>query len=498
MNIYQFAALILAATGPLLAVSRYFGAPASLVLFATGVISAFVPGLPPAPVDADLALTLFLAPLVYASTVRISWRLLRFTLVGGVLIGIALILATVVTVACAVRLVLLPGLSWTAAIFIGVVASIFDTQLFHESQGRPRVPRAISDALKARELVSRLVILATLTLGEEALQTGGVAAQSILLNYLFDIPAGILVGGVVGAAIVWARRRIDPAPIEIAVSIATPYASALAAEALGVSAVAAITTTALVVSAVRIDPRTGEAISSAEARISATAFWEEASLMISSVLFFLAGRALVESLGTLEAWPVWRLVTVAASVLAIVVAIQFTLSLPATLLKPISRAIVAREGGLARMRAKAAAVMAWSSTRSVIGLVIALSIPETLPNGQPYAERDLILIVGALLIVGSVLIQGLSVRPVVNAADLADEGEEEREEELARQAIENAAKRATAGENGAYNSVRQTLIELRDRDEIGDEVLLRMLRETDLHARATEKDVLPGAGPPNP
>jgi CPA1 family monovalent cation:H+ antiporter len=496
LNQYQFAALIIAAVGLLLAGSRHFNIPALLVLFGAGIISAFIPGLRPAAVDPDLALTLFLPPLIYASTVRISWRLLRFTMVPGVIIGIALILVTVICVAVAVRLILLPGLSWTAAIFIGAVASIFDTQLFHEAKGRPHVPRAISDALKARELVSRLFILATLTLGEEALESGRVAAQSIALNYLFDIPAGVVLGFLVGTAIVWIRRRIDPAPVEIAVSISTPYVAALSAEALGISAVAAITTTALVVSAVRIDRHTGETISSAEARVSSTAFWEEASLMISSALFFLAGRAMVEALGTLEAWPVWRLVAVSGAVLLIVLLVQFTLSLPATMLHPIAGALRSQGGGRAGMRAAAAAIMAWSSTRSVIGLVIALSIPVALPNGQPYAERDLILIVGAFLIVGSVLLQGLTLRTAVTRANLSDEGEEEREEEKARAAISEAA--ANPQQDGVHDSVRQVLTELRERDEIGDEVLLRMLRETDLHARASEKDVLPGAGPPNP
>jgi hypothetical protein len=42
------------------------------------------------------------------------------------------------------------------------------------------------------------------------------------------------------------------------------------------------------------------------------------------------------------------------------------------------------------------------------------------------------------------------------------------------------------------------LIRLRERNVIGDEVLVRMLRETDLHARATEENALPGAGPPQP
>lgn len=199
MNEFQFAALILAVTGPVLAASGHFQAPASIVLFAIGVASAFVPGLPRTHLDPDLALTLFLPPLIYASTIRISWHLLRFTFVAGVLLGAAQVLVTVGAVFIALQL-LLPGQSWTAALFIGVMATIFDTQLFHEAKGRPRVPRAIADVLKTRELVSRLFILGTLTLAKETLNAGELGLTSIALNYLFDFLPGFC------SAMWWAKR----------------------------------------------------------------------------------------------------------------------------------------------------------------------------------------------------------------------------------------------------------------------------------------------------
>nr|WP_246215859.1 cation:proton antiporter [Microvirga makkahensis] len=174
--------------------------PESLLLFAVGVLSAFIPGLPEPNIDPDLILTLFLPPLIYASTVRVSWHLLRFTLVPGVVLGTILALTTIGAVVVAARTVFLSDLSWTAAVLIGIVASIFDTGLFHEAEGRPRVPRAIADTLKARELVGRIFILATLSVVEEALPSREVAAGSILANYVLDIPAGALVGLAVGQA----------------------------------------------------------------------------------------------------------------------------------------------------------------------------------------------------------------------------------------------------------------------------------------------------------
>lgn len=478
MSELEFVAVILALVGPLLAVARFAGVPPTLALFGSGVAVAFVPGLPPVRVDPQMMVQLFLPPILYAAAVRTSFHLLRYTLVSGVLLGAVLGLASVGACTVAAHL-LLPGLPWNAALLLGIVATLFDTRLFHEAKGRPSVPRAIADALKTREMVARVVVLACFSLAIEppASMPAAVGAMG------WEIAAGAAVGLLVGYGVGWLRERIDVAPIEIAVSIATPYLASLLARAAGASVVAAVIAAALVIAAVRTDRRTGQPISSSEARISATAFWEEISLILSSVLYFLTGRALPEALGALKDWPLWWLAAGAAGLLAVGIAVQYAVAV-ATALLPSVRAVTGGPGS-------AAAVMTWASTRSVIGLVVALSIPGALPDGRPFAERDLILVVAALVIVGSVLVQGLTLRPLVRNVPLAEKDEEEREVELARGVVERA------GVEG-FDVVRRDLLVLRADNRIGDEVLRRMLREVDLRSRATEESALPGAGPPNP
>ena len=494
MNALELAALVLAAVGPLLALAKLTGVPQLFVLVGAGLGSAFLPGVPPVRVDPQFLLTLFLPPLVYASTVQVSVHLLRFALLSGVLVGALVSASTILAVAVASRW-LLPGLGWAPALLLGVVSAVFDTRLFQEAKGRPRVPRAVADALKAREMASRVVALSTLALVASSLETGPPEFLAGTGRVLWSVGAGAALGVAVARALMWLRARVEPAPVEIAVSIATPYLCSVGARWLGLSVVVALTAAALTVATVRVDRETGAPNTSSESRITAVAFWEEVSLLVSSVMFFLAGRALPEAMAGLDDWGPWRTAGAAAALLVVVLLVQFAFSYASTALPPLAAAVRARRdaGGGEGTRAAAAAVMAWACSRSVLGLVVALSLPPSLEH------RGLVLVVAALLILGSVLLQGLTLRPAVGAAALGEEAEEKREEELATRAARDAAEEAGDGEDGLC-AARRSLLELRETDRIGDEVLRKMLREADLKARAAEGPAaaLPGAAPPNP
>ena len=144
--------------------------------------------------------------------------------------------------------------------------------------------------------------------------------------------------------------------------------------------------------------------------------------------------------------------------------------------------------------------MAWASTQSVLGLVVALSIPAAGRAGEPFGERGLVVVVASLVILGSVVVQGLTLRAVVRQASLGGQKEAQREEKEA-QDLATAARQETPAEDAHPDSLaaeRRVLLRLRERDGIGDEALRRLLREADLRGRAAESNGGTGAGPPNP
>jgi hypothetical protein len=214
--------LVLALLGPVLALAGLARLPATLVLFTLGLLSAMLPGLPGLRIPPEWLTSICLPPLLYAATVRVTWHLLRFTLLRGVLAGILLSAASVVAAAALARL-LLPELGWPAAIGIGIVAALADTRLFHEAKGRPHVPRAVADLLKAREMVGRLVALTAFGLTMATLERGEAPGlPEAAAQTAWQWAGGAAAGLGLGWAVVRLRARAEPAPVEIAVSIATP------------------------------------------------------------------------------------------------------------------------------------------------------------------------------------------------------------------------------------------------------------------------------------
>jgi hypothetical protein len=79
-----------------------------------------------------------------------------------------------------------------AALLLRIVVAVFDTRLFHEAQGRPYVPRAVADAIKAREMVTRVVVLSSFSLALDALMEGPPAPAMALGTVTYELIGGAL------------------------------------------------------------------------------------------------------------------------------------------------------------------------------------------------------------------------------------------------------------------------------------------------------------------
>lgn len=461
------ASLLIVAVVGLLALAEKLRVPSSLMLLGGGAAAALLPGLPDGrALDPHLILGLVLPALLYSSMVETSWALVRRQAVRGLVLGVALHVAVVAAVAVVAQ-PLLPGLGWSGAALLGVVLAVTDTRLAQETGCLRGVPRRITDALRGQEVVAPLVLL---SLFQVLSDTPGQPpdAGEIAGRFARDWLFGGLVGLLLGLAIVQLRRWIAKASVEVAVSLATPFAAAALADALQTSVVVLIAVAALMVSRASVDRSSGATLSTPRARMMARHFWGELRTVLSGALAFLIGFALPDALGAVTPLEVGRVLIGTVALLAAAAILQFAVALAATGLPP--RAAGARGGE--------AAVTAALPGRAALGLLIALAIPPTLPDGARYADRDLILLVASAAVVISTLLHLIALPPLLRRLELAGAGEPE-EIQAAQQIVG-----APETDQAALARARTGLLALRQRDAIGDEQLLEWMERLDLRAAA--------------
>jgi CPA1 family monovalent cation:H+ antiporter len=102
-------------------------------------------------------------------------------------------------------------------------------------------------------------------------------------------------------------------------------------------------------------------------------------------------------------------------------------------------AIIQRRGGARRPSWPVPAVVSWAGTRGVVPLAATLSIPLTSASGAPLPQRDLILVLATAVIVISLVVQGLTLEPLVRLAGIARPGDARHEDTIARLRLAEAA-----------------------------------------------------------
>jgi Na+/H+ antiporter len=456
---------LLGAVTVLAGVARRLGIAAPIVLVLCGLLVGLIPGLPRVNLDPNLIFFLFLPPLIYGAGFNSSPRDLRQQARRIAVLAIGLVAATTAAVAVAVKLIV-PGFGWPEAFVLGAILAPTDPVAAVAVLQRLRVAPQLSALIEGESLVNdglslvlyRLAVGATVS-GTFSLLDG---ARELVTTGVGGVAIGLFVGWLVGNV----RGRIEDPPIEITLSLFTPYAAYIAAEALGVSGILAAVSVGLYLGA-----RT-DGFFSATARIEAQGFWNALMFILESTLFLLMGLQFRRVAQAIEGLDPARVTLAVAVTTVVVVGLRvvwmFTVG-------PFLRRLMAGRPTEERpgLAPGARLVAGWAGMRGAVSLAAALAIPARVDAGTPFPQRDLMVFVVFCVIVLGLLVQGLTLPALVRATGLG------RDEDA--EVTEEARARAVAAE-AALGRLREL-----ERDELDDRATghLRELYEARLgHARA--------------
>jgi Na+/H+ antiporter len=418
---------LLVVVAVLVTISRKIRVPYPVLLLLGGLVVGLIPGIPDFELDPEIVFLVVLPPILYVSAFLTPIRDFRANLknIASLAVGLVAVSAGVVAF---IAMSLVPGMTWPLAAALGAIVSPPDAVAATAIAQRLAVPRRVISILEGESLLNDATAL---TIYRAAIgAAAAVVAVSVvgsLASFVFVALGGIVIGIAVGPITGFIRRQLDDTPVEITVSLLTPYAAYLPAEALGVSGVLAAVTAGLFLG------RRSSLIMASEARLAGRAVWESLVFLLNGVVFLAIGFQIssisraMDRTALLELAGIGLLVSLALIVVRAVWIFAMSLG-----------GLLARDQGPLRFRESI--VLSWAGMRGVVSLAAALALPIAAPQGETL--RDAIIVITFTVILVTLVGQGLTLPLVIRALRLGGDADEGHEASHARQElIEEALRR---------------------------------------------------------
>jgi Na+/H+ antiporter len=424
------------------------GPPVLLILL--GALLGLIPEFGRVHINGEIVLLLFLPAILYWEGLNTSFREIRTNARIIVLLSVALVIATAAAVSWTARAL---GMDAHAAGVLGAVLSPTDAAAV--AGLAKKLPRRSLTVLKAESLINDgtalvlFVVSVHVAIGGAAISPPEVAGRFVV-SYLGGIAAGLLAGGL--ATLV--RKRIDAPQEEGALSLLTPFAAFLLAQAVGCSGVVAVLVSALVLA------YSGPVVIRARSRLQAYAFWDIATFLINGSLWVFVGVQIPGALRGISGvgGGVRHALYLALAITGVVIVSRLVWGEITTgLIRLIDRRQVQRER---RVSWRQRVVTAWAGFRGAVSLAAALAVPTTMLSGAPFPDRSLLIFIVIVVILVTVLVQGSTLPAVVRWARIPDDVAHGEELQLARTRGVQAALDAlptVADEVGISDDLRRRL-----------------------------------------
>jgi CPA1 family monovalent cation:H+ antiporter len=492
------------------------------VLVLGGALFSFIPGVPTITLNPNVVLVVFLPPLVYGAAFFANLGDMRADLRNLTLRSVGLVLVTIIAVAVVAH-ALVHGLSLAAAFALGAIVSPTDPLAAATIMRRLEVPRRLVSAIQGEGLFNDATALVAYKVAVVAVVAGSFSLLDAGWKFVAAAVGGVAIGIAAGWVIAQIRARIRDPQISITISLFSGYAAFIPANALGASGVLAAVTIGIYMG-VR-----GPSIIDARTRLQGFFVWDVLDFILNASLFVLVGVELRTVVSGISGYSATALAGYALAVSGVVVLTRlvwfFTVPyLWLTLDRPRDRWLGAGQ----RL------VLAWSGMRGAISLAAALALPLVTDRGTPFPDRDLIIFLTFVVIFTTLVLQGLTLPALIRRSGVVSDGEDDAEEVRARLAATKAAlaeidelagadwtnddtiermrrayeyrKRRFAARAGkieddgyedrslAYQQLvqavlgaqRDTLVGMRNRGEISNEVMNRVVRDLDLEEARLE------------
>ena len=489
----------------LAAAARRVGAPYPVFLALGGALLAFLPVVPPFTLPPELALALFVAPILLDAAYDASLRDLKDNwapVAGLVIFAVAL---TTVAVAVVSRAII-PSMPWAPAIALGAVVAPPDAVAAIAVLRQLRPPHRILTILEGESLLNDATALLIYRLAVGAVAADSFTIGTVAPAFLLAVAGAVIVGPALGWLALQLLERVQHVPTTIILQFVTTLGVWMLAERIGLSAVLTMVCYAITVA------QTAPERIPARIRIPTYAVWETVVFALNILAFIFIGLQIRPILESLEAADRGRYFAVAGAVLVTVIIVRLAWHMP------FNAAVRWRDRRLGfhpprpmlRPTVGSGLIIAWSGMRGIVTLAAAMALPSAFPY------RNLIVLTAFSVVFGTLVIQGLTLKFLLGVLNLHDGDPVGHEVRAARERAVRAGLNSLAGDDSmlaeavreeftahlAYmgadaeagerrrsahgelhrrtlNVARRAVLDMRASDEIGDDAFHQLEEELD-------------------
>jgi monovalent cation/hydrogen antiporter len=433
-----------------------------VLLIVLGALLGLIPQFAGVRLDGEIVLLLFLPAILYWEGLNTSFREIRANLCVIVFLSIGLVIVTAVAVSWTARAL---GMESHAASVLGAVLSPTDAAAV--AGLAKQLPRRTVTVLKAESIINDGTALVLFAVAVSVAVGGNpVGPLDLTARFVGSYVGGICAGLLVGLVVTQVRRRIDAPQEEGALSLLTPFAAFLLAQAIHCSGVVAVLVSALVMA------YASPYVIRARSRLQSFAFWDLATFLINGSLWVFVGVQMPHAVRGIAGVDggLGHAALLALAVTGVIIVSRFAGAEAVTvMLRTVDRRAVQRTR---RVDWRQRMVSNWAGFRGAVSLAAALAVPLTTHSGAPFPDRNLIVFVVCVVILVTVVVQGSTLSDVVRWARMPEDASHADELQLARCRGTQAALEAlpvVAGELG-----------------VSDDLLRRLRKEYEEHAALVE------------
>jgi Na+/H+ antiporter len=446
------------------AMAKQRGLEPALMIVLVGIAASFLPGFTAPELDSHVLLSVVLPPLLYSAALDFSFPAFMRNIKPILGLGVALVVVTAFTVAAVSAWLVVVPLTFATALILGAIVAPPDAVTAVAVGRKLGLPKRVMTILTGESLINDAAALALFSIAVAQVAGTHIFIDNPLLLFGYSAVLGPVVGVALGYVTLWIRDRLNNASLETIQGLVVPFAAYIIAERFHASGVLAVVAAGFVIGS-------GTLSAGYQTRLQERYVWHSVDVLLEAFVFAYIGlhlRFVLEDLRDAHE----SLVEVGVAslvVLAIVLVIR-----PLSVFVMFGRGVLSRhvdrtmsvpipEGGRGalgvrkRSRPKGKwrsmidhtsltwqenVVVSWTGMRGVVTLAAAAGIPPTIANGEPFPERATIQAIAFVVAVGTLLLQGATLPPLIRRLKLSSQEDDrayDREETIKAEGTVHAA-----------------------------------------------------------